>query len=97
MTLLRFGFTAVGETRQEVLDELDQIVASVISEAQGEPWVSVIDKVEKIILNKQAISTGTSGFVYQGEREVIFTGPTIIGTNDVHFQDGFRPQGGNDL
>ena len=92
MSVIRFGFVCIGDTRASVLDELDNNVGMVLGSVTGEPWVNFTDKVELIPVNHEGMLQGAPGsYIYRGEREMIFAGPTLLGDKP-RFGDGFRPQ-----
>ena len=93
MSVIKFSFVAIGETRQEVLDELDAKVALVLQHTAGEPWVSMQDEVKKLPIDPQSMLEGKPGtFVYRAEQEIVFAGPTPLGPQKPSWGDGFRPQ-----
>ena len=91
MAILRFTFSAIGETRDAVIEELDSAVRTVMETIGGEPWLTVTDDVKK---NQIAPGMDPASFVYIGAQEVVFAGPTVLGRDVEQFRDGFRPQGG---
>ena len=96
-SLLRFQYTAIGDSRDEVVEELERYERIILTESGGEPWVTVTDDVEKMGLSERHI-LDPGAWVYKGQRELIFAGPTRLGEPpDVGFRDGFRPQSTDDI
>jgi hypothetical protein len=91
MAILKFQFTALGETRQEALDEIDAAIRSVLENIGGEPWIKVTDDVKKIVIGGNILDP--SSYAYLATQEVFFAGPTVLGQDVASmFRDGFRPQ-----
>jgi len=94
MAILRFTFSAIGETRESVLDELDSAVRVVMEQIGGEPWLTITDDVKKMQIGP---GMDPGAYAYIGAQEVVFAGPTVLGKDIEQFRDGFRPQGGDGL
>ena len=95
--VIKLSFDAIGPTRDDVDEHLDRLVANILTNEGGEPWIVIVDKIEKQIVDQQAlISNDPSGWIYYGTRTVIFTGPTVHGQSE-RFHDGFRPQQAGEL
>src|SRR5437870_2844690 len=94
-SIIKFGFTAIGETRTEVIDELDSQAALVLGSISGEPWLDIVDKVEKMAISPAALEGDPNAWIYRGEREVIFAGPTPLGPQKPQWRDGYKPQSGS--
>lgn len=91
-SVLKFSFEVIGETRDDVLAELDNVCNEIILNQGGEPWVVVQDEVKKQAVSTQALlANDAAGIFYHGTRAVLFTGPTKLGQG-VDYHDGFRPQ-----
>lgn len=90
MSIIKFSFSAIGKTRAEVIDELDNFVAATMANLSGEPWIDVTDAVEKIAISQQV--GDPSAWIYQGRRESVFAGPTPLDGDGPIWRDGFRPQ-----
>lgn len=91
--VLKFGFTVMAKSRDEVLEELDLKVRELMASLSGEPWVTVVDDVRKIMTGMNFADP--DNFVYIANREVVFAGPTVLGDSP-SWRDGFRPQDKND-
>lgn len=87
-TVTRFSFDAFGTTMSEVSDKLDELTNNALLSEGGEPWLVTIDRIEKIAIS--ANITDPKAWLYQGRREVVFTGPTPL--DKVPFHDGWKPQ-----
>ena len=90
MAILKFQYTALGESRQAALDELDAAIRSAMTSLGGEPWVTVSDDVKKILIGSNP--TDPTNYAYIAQQEVFFSGPTVLGKDLAQFRDGFRPQ-----
>jgi len=95
MAILKFSFSAIGDTRQKVTDEIDGKVNAMLLEVGGEPWVVITDEIRKICVNPRDFDDPRS-FVYLAQQEVVFTGPSPLGKQIDPFRDGFRPQVGDE-
>lgn len=93
MAVLKFGFTVMGKSRDEALEELDNQVRDIMTNMTGEPWITLVDDVRKIATGMDF--TNPDNFVYLANREVVFAGPNVL-SNHPSWRDGFRPQGGSD-
>jgi hypothetical protein len=87
---IKFSYTVIGETREEVLEEIDKNVRETITAVTGEPWVVMSDTVKKVPTGHEP--TGPHGFFYVAEQEVVFGGPNLLAKDALRFRDGFRPQ-----
>ena len=87
-TVTRFSFDCFGTTMGEVSDKLDELTNEALLREGGEPWLVTTDRIEKIAVN--ANITDPKSWMYQGRREVVFTGPTPL--DKVPFHDGWKPQ-----
>ncbi|MEM3097520.1 MAG: hypothetical protein QXU32_02225 [Nitrososphaerales archaeon] len=96
MSVIRFGITVFGETREEVMDELEQHSRNILYSVGGEPWLLFEDHIERIPIVKSILNADQSKFVYVGKQEYVFTGPTPLGDTPV-WRDGFRPQQNHDF
>ncbi len=96
MSVIKFSFLATGKTRTEVLDELDSMVALVLANVTGEPWVDVEDEIEKIPINPNGLVNDPDSWAYSGKRTVLFAGPTLLADDRPKWRDGFRPQSHED-
>lgn len=94
MSLHRFSFIVLGESRDAVIEELDSHVRSIFERVDGEPWITITDDYDLIQIRPDYRDPGS--FVYRGVREVVFGGPTILGDLMPKWEDGFRPQGRDD-
>lgn len=96
-SVLKFEYKVMGQTRDEVIDSLDEIVGQVILQEGGEPWVSVEEVYTKTMIDQElALSGDPRGFIWIGVRSVLFTGPTKLAGIEPTFRDGFRPQQDDD-
>jgi len=89
MTILKFGFTAMGKSRDEALEVIDLQVRELMSQLTGEPWITIVDDVRKIATGMDF--SNSENFIYLANREVVFGGPTVL-SNHPTWRDGFRPQ-----
>jgi len=94
MSILRFQFTALGETRDQALEELDAAVRASLTHVGGEPWMITQDEVQKIPV--KADLNDPASYAYVARQEVLFVGPTVLGDKP-SFRDGFRPQSDGDF
>lgn len=92
-TVTRFSFDAHGQTLTEVADKLDELTNDALLREGGEPWLVTIDRIEKIAINANIVDP--KAWIYQGRREVVFTGPTPMDT--VQWRDGWKPQSETDI
>ena len=91
VTLVKFSFTVLGDSRAGVLEEMDQLQMKILADAGGEPWLEISDDVAKVKVEGVPLNS-PNAFMYQGLKECVFMGPqTIEGLPP--FRDGFRPQG----
>lgn len=96
-SVLKFEYKVMGQTREECIEALEEIVAGTILKEGGEPWVTIQESYHKTLVEETlAFSGDPRGFVWVGVREVVFTGPTKLDTIDATFRDGFRPQSDED-
>lgn len=91
-SVLKLTIQAIGETRDEVIEKLDEICNQTILEQGGEPWVVLADEVKKIVVDLNGLLQGNPSTSYfDGTRTLVFAGPTRIGPS-LKYHDGFRPQ-----
>jgi hypothetical protein len=90
VAILRFSFTALGDTRGAALDEIDAAIRSVMEDVGGEPWVTITDDVKKVLVGRDM--SDPAAYAYVATQEVLFSGPTVLGKDFARFRDGFRPQ-----
>jgi len=94
VAILKFSFSALGETRDAALEEIDGAVREALSHVGGEPWVTVTDEVKKVAVGSDI--TNPNNYAYVAIQEVFFAGPTVLGDGP-SWRDGFRPQQDADL
>jgi hypothetical protein len=94
MSVLKFGFTVMGKSRDEAIEELDAKVREVMEQLTGEPWITVVDDIRKVHLG--GLSLDSDNFIYLATREVVFGGPTVLRDHPV-WRDGYRPQDKGDF
>lgn len=89
---IKFSVTAIAETRDELLEKMEEWTNDLILKFRGEPWVVTKDEFKKVPVSMQGLlQNDPAGAFYHGERELVFTGPTQIGEK-LPYRDGFRPQ-----
>ena len=95
-SILKFTVESLGETHDDAVTKLDEITNQIVLEQGGEPWVVLQDEVKKIVVNLEGHLKGVpSTAYYQGQRTLVFAGPTRIGPT-LRYHDGFRPQSEDD-
>ena len=90
-TLSKFAFAAFGLTMDEVVQKLDELTQEIITREGGEPWLVTVDEIKKQCIAPRALMDPKS-WLYTGEREVMFAGPTPLDTGEDMFRDGWKPQ-----
>lgn len=96
MPVSEFSFTVVGETRDKVAAEMDEVTLRFLDQVGGEPWLAIDDDIQRqAMVNGQLVSD--QQFSYVGRKRMLFRGPmNMHNMEPLTNRDGFRPQIGND-
>ena len=91
-SVIKCHFAVVGESRDEVIEKIEELTLDFLSKAGGEPWLITSDDMNKLVTDEKAFLTGNpAGAYYQGSRTLFFAGPNVVAQTP-GFRDGFRPQ-----
>lgn len=82
----QFQIVAIGTTRDECIEAMDQAMLNLQNFVGGAPWVVVDDDVKKVEAGKIAATiSDDQGFCYSGVRSVIYKGPLVkVGEMPLH-------------
>src|SRR3954447_6461483 len=82
----QFQINAVGTTRDECIEALDQTMLNTQTFVGGAPWVAVDDDIKKVEAGKIAATlSDDQGFCYYGVRTMLYKGPLVrVGEMPLH-------------
>lgn len=90
-----FIFEALGVTREEVVQAMDDFAFTCLESVGGQPWLCVDDDTQKVVATTAV--KDEQGFCYQGRRKYVFQGPVADHLPGVIYHDGFKCQGREEL
>ena len=78
MAVSYFEFNVVGNTREEVVDEMDRVSLDILQILGGAPWLTIDDDTTRIPKHQNQLKD-EEDFAYKGTRKVVYQGPMIVG------------------